>query len=111
MKLKETLPSYIVLFVIAAIIVLSIIFKWVGFGCMVVGFCCMAYAIGVKAQNAVLTDINERTLKQLELHSKALGEARIQLKLLTKALAKHIVELDLENTNNNEEDTNETEGK
>lgn len=92
---------------IPILLVTSIFYKWVGFITFFVGVVFWLYALAIKAQNAVLHDVNKRLIEQVSSMSERVGDTAIRIKILTEYITK--LQEQLINETQNEAESNTTD--
>lgn len=77
--------------------VLSIVFRWVGFGCFFLGLIFVEWALLLRAKNETLKESNKMMLEQIASFGKQVGENAIQIKFLTELITNYTNTPDKEN--------------
>ena len=99
--------STIILIIFLALLitlgVLSIIFRWIGYGCFFLGLIFLEYALLLRAKNETLKESNKMMLEQITSFGKQVGENAIQIKFLTELITNYVAP----NTENKEDEPKE----
>lgn len=84
--------------------VLSIVFRWVGFGCFFLGLIFVEWALLLRAKNETLKESNRMMVDQIASFGKQVGENAIQIKFLTELITNYVNTPDNENKENESKD-------
>ena len=86
---RSTIILIAVLVFLITIGVLSIIYRWVGFGCFFLGLIFVEWALLLRAKNETLKESNKMMLEQIASFGKQVGENAIQIKFLTELITNY----------------------
>ena len=106
---RNTIILIVFLALLITLGVLSIMFRWVGFGCFFLGLIFLEYALLLRAKNETLKESNKMMVEQIASFGKQVGENAIQIKFLTELITNYVNTSD--NENKEDESTEDKAGK
>lgn len=101
---RNTIILIVFLVFLVTIGVLSIMFRWVGFGCFFLGLIFIEYALLLRAKNETLKESNKMMLEQITTFGKQVGENAIQIKFLTELITSYVNTPEKENKEDEQKD-------